>query len=100
MLLTDLGAQTMLEAIEQQTEAAKPQHAEALYRQAVDALIKWQLASRPGVLPPYDDALLSRELALFPDWYVAQHRGISIDSSLRGKLDGLFAQIKASNLQS
>ncbi|MDP1742216.1 aminoglycoside phosphotransferase family protein [Polaromonas sp.] len=100
MLLSDLGAQTMLDVIEQQTEAARPQQAYALYRQAVDALITWQLASRPDVLPPYDDALLSRELALFPDWYVAQHRGITIDSTLRGKLDNLFAQIKASNLQS
>ena len=100
MLLSDLGAQTMLDVIEQQAEADKLRCADALYRQAVDALITWQLASRPDVLPPYDDALLSRELALFPDWYVAQHRGIPIDSTLRSKLDGLFAQIKASNLQS
>jgi len=100
MLLSDLGAQTMLEVIEQQGEADKPERAYALYRQAVDALIGWQLASRPGVLPPYDDALLSRELALFPAWYVAQYRGITIDDTLRGKLGGLFEQIKASNLQS
>ncbi len=58
MLLSDLGAQTMLEVIEQQGEADKPGRACALYRQAVDALIGWQLASRPDVLPPYDDALL------------------------------------------
>ena len=100
MLLSDLGAHTMLDVIEQQAGADKLRCADALYRQAVDALITWQLASRPDVLPPYDDALLSRELALFPDWYVEQHRGITIDSTLRSKLDGLFAQIKASNLQS
>lgn len=100
MLLSDLGAQTMLDVIEQQPEADKPQRAYALYRDAVDALITWQLASQPGVLPPYDEALLSRELALFPDWYVQKHRGIALDSTLRGKLDGLFAQIIASNLQS
>jgi aminoglycoside/choline kinase family phosphotransferase len=100
MLLSDLGAQTMLDVIEQQAEPDRAQRAYALYRQAIDALISWQLASRPGVLPPYDDALLSRELALFPDWYVQKHRGIAIDSSLQGKLDALFAQIKASNLQS
>ena len=62
--------------------------------------MRWQLASLPDVLPLYDDALLSRELSLFPDWYVQQHRGITIDSTLRGKLDALFEQIKASNLQS
>ncbi len=100
MLLSDLGAQTMLDVIEQQPEADKAQKAYALYREAVDALITWQLASRPGELPDYDDALLSRELALFPEWYVHKHRGIALDSTLQGKLDVLFAQIKASNLQS
>ncbi len=98
MLLSDLGAQTMLEVIDQQSEAERPQRAYALYREAVDALVSWQLASKPDVLPPYDDALLSRELALFPDWYMEKHRGIAIDSTLRGKLDGLFGQIKDSNL--
>ncbi len=100
MLLSDLGAKTMLEVIEQQTEADREKRAYTLYREAVDALIRWQRASQPGVLPPYDEALLSRELALFPDWYVTQYRGIAIDDTLRSKLDGLFAQIKASNLQS
>src|SRR3546814_9292352 len=40
---------------------------------AIDALLRWQLASRPGVLPAYDAPLLRRELAFFPDWYVARH---------------------------
>jgi aminoglycoside/choline kinase family phosphotransferase len=98
MLLSDLGAQTMLEVIAQTPESGRAQRAYGLYREAVDALVRWQLASRPDVLPLYDDALLSRELALFPDWYVEKHRGINVDSTLRGKLDGLFAQIKDSNL--
>ena len=46
--------------------------APALYRDACGALIRWQLASRDGVLPRYDEAMLARELELFPDWYVAQ----------------------------
>ncbi|MDO9115351.1 MAG: phosphotransferase [Polaromonas sp.] len=100
MLLSDLGARTMLEVIEQQPEAGKAQRAYDLYREAIDVLVRWQLASQPDVLPPYDDALLARELALFPDWYVEKHRGITVDSTLRGKLDGLFAQIKDSNLNS
>ena len=100
MLLSDLGAQTMLDVIEQQPEASKTQRAYTLYREAVDALITWQLASRPDVLPAYDEALLSRELALFPDWYVAKHRGISLDAAAQATLDKAFAQIKASNLQS
>ncbi|MFM2240500.1 MAG: hypothetical protein RJA69_1874, partial [Pseudomonadota bacterium] len=62
MLLTDLGHDTMMQAIEPEV----PQANQALYLQAVDALVQWQLASRPGQLPPYDAALLRRELSLFP----------------------------------
>jgi len=72
----------------------------ALYVQAIDALVRWQLSSKPGVLPPYDDALLSRELTLFPDWYVAQHRNFALTTAHQGVLDDAFKHIKASNLQS
>ena len=104
MLLSDLGAQTMMEVIAPPAGAlamaqATPAHFD-LYMQAVDVLVRWQLASRPDVLPLYDEALLSRELALFPDWYVGRHRGVALDAVLLGKLDALFAQIKASNLNS
>jgi len=104
MLLSDLGAQTMLELIAPPAAVdaiAKPTSAHfELYMAAVDALVRWQFASRPGVLPPYDDALLSRELALFPEWYVARYRGINLAGGLQDRLDVLFAQIRASNLQS
>jgi len=104
MLLSDLGAQTMMDVIAPPAGAlaiaeATPAHFD-LYMQAVDALVRWQLASRSGVLPLYDDALLSRELALFPEWYVGKHRGVALDAGLTSKLDALFAQIKASNLNS
>lgn len=104
MLLSDLGAQTMLDVIAPPAAVdgvAEPTSAHHdLYMDAVDVLVRWQLASKPGVLPPYDDALLSRELALFPEWYVGRHRGFATDAALMGKLDPIFAQIKASNLQS
>jgi len=104
MLLSDLGAQTMMEAIAPPAEidaiaSPTPAHYD-LYVDAVEALVRWQLASQPGVLPPYDDALLSRELSLFPDWYVAKHRGIALDTGLQDKLNVIFEQIKASNLNS
>ena len=104
MLLSDLGSQTMMDIIKQQgalgSVPQKGQPIHQLYMDAVDALIQWQLSSRPDVLPAYDDALLSRELALFPDWYIAQHRGITVDTALQEKLAGFFAQIKDSNLNS
>ncbi len=94
MLLSDLGAQTMMQVIDQDDARAN----QGLYLQAVDALIAWQSASTPGVLPPYDEALLRRELELFPDWYLARHRGVSVDAEVRRTLDDAFAQIIANNL--
>jgi aminoglycoside/choline kinase family phosphotransferase len=68
LLLSDLGTETYLAALKR-----APERADTLFADATAALVKWQLASRPGVLPPYDDALLRREIQLFPDWYVARH---------------------------
>ena len=96
MLLTDLGTRTMIEVLDRE----RPEANRALYVNAVDALIAWQLASRPGELPPYDRALLMRELSLFPDWYVAKHRGIAVDGKLRETLDAMFALIVERNLAS
>ena len=66
LLLSDLGTQTYLHVINEG-------NADELFAPAITALVRWQQSSRPGQLPPYDDALLRRELALFPDWYVARH---------------------------
>ena len=96
MLLTDLGDQTMMSAI----DVKNPQANHALYMQAVDALIAWQLSSKAGVLPPYDEALLNRELNLFPDWYLAQHRQIDVQGKIRNTLDSTFKMLVTRNLAS
>ena len=93
LLLTDLGTTTYLAALQQDDASA-----DALFRDATDALIAWQLASRPGVLPPYDAALLRRELDLFPDWYLARHLGLVLAPQQRQVLERMFALIMASNL--
>jgi aminoglycoside/choline kinase family phosphotransferase len=95
MLLDDLGHRTMIEALDQDTRANQ-----ALYMRAVDALVRWQLASKPGVLPPYDEALLMRELSLFPDWYLARHKGVAVEGSLRDTLEQTFRAIVRNNLAS
>ncbi len=96
MLLTDLGDHTMMSAINPQN----PQANHALYMQAVDALIAWQLSSKPGVLPLYDEALLNRELSLFPDWYLVQHRQLDVQGKMRNTLDSTFKMLVARNLSS
>jgi aminoglycoside/choline kinase family phosphotransferase len=94
LLLDDLGFQTMLDVI----DPADPAAARPLYEQAIDSLIRWQLASKPDVLPPYDKALLERELALFPQWYIGQHRGIAVEGKLKERLDRTFGLIVENNL--
>jgi len=96
MLLDDLGHQTMIEVVDRE----RPEANQKLYLRAVDALVAWQVASRPGVLPPYDEALLARELALFPDWYLARHRGVAVEGQLRETLDATFQLIIRRNLAS
>ena len=99
MLLTDLGAKTMMEVINPQLsdDLAEPNF--DLYMQAVDALIDWQLASKPGVLPLYDEALLRRELALFPDWYLAKHKSVTLDATQQATLDNAYSLIVKRNLE-
>ena len=93
LLLTDLGDTTYLEALR-----ADPGAAAGLFGAATDALVRWQLASRAGELPPYDEALLRRELALFPDWYLARHLGIALAPNQAETLARVFDRIVASNL--
>ena len=91
LLLSDLGTRTYRDALDQ---ASAP----ALYRDACSALLAWQLASRESVLPRYDEAMLARELALFPDWYVARHLGLTLTGAQRAVLDAAFRRILDNNL--
>jgi len=94
LLLDDLGRHTMLDLIDRENaEANRPR-----YEQAIDALVRWQRASRPGVLPPYDAALLQRELALFPQWYLGAHRGVAIKGKVQETLARTFALLVENNL--
>ncbi len=94
MLLDDLGHRAMIEAVNE----ADPHANQGLYMRAVDALLTWQLASRPNVLPAYDGPLLARELALFPDWYLERHRGVKVEGPMRQTLDQIFRLIIDRNL--
>ena len=82
LLLSDLGNTTYLEVL---TAA----NADALFADAIAALVTWQRASRAGVLPPYDRALLQREMDLFPEWYVGRHLGITLSAAQRASLAGI-----------
>ncbi|HEX8738737.1 MAG TPA: phosphotransferase [Casimicrobiaceae bacterium] len=91
LLMTDLGDRTYADALDDAT-------ADWLYRDALDALVRWQRATREGALPAYDDALLRRELALFPDWYLARHLCVVPTAAERETLAATFDLLVANNL--
>jgi len=91
LLLSDLGNTTYLQAL-------NTTNASQLYGAATDALIKIQLAARADELPPYDEALLRRELNLFPEWYIAKHLGVTLTENQQAKLEEVFSRILANNL--
>ena len=91
LLLSDLGRTTYLEALNDANAAA-------LFADATGALVRWQLATRPGELPPYDEALIRREMALFPEWYVGRHLGIGLSPSQQAAFEGVVASLVHSAL--
>jgi aminoglycoside/choline kinase family phosphotransferase len=91
LLLSDLGRTTYLQVLD-------ATNADALYRDAIDALIKIQLASREGKLPDYDEALLTREVRLFPDWYIAKWRSRTLSARESAVLEQMFARVLENNL--
>jgi aminoglycoside/choline kinase family phosphotransferase len=91
LMLTDLGSTSYLQALREQAPAP-------LFHDAIDALVRWQLATRPGELPPYDAALLRRELDLFPDWYLARHREAALDGEQKSALEKVFRALLDSAL--
>jgi aminoglycoside/choline kinase family phosphotransferase len=91
LLLTDLGNRTYLAALDAES-------APQLYSDAIDALIRWQSATRDGTLPPYDETLLARELSLFPDWYVAKHLGRPLSPAQAQTVAHAFRLILDNNL--
>lgn len=96
LLLSDLGHTTYLSALNE--TGLNQAVAHELYLASNDALIRIQQASRPGVLPEYDRALLTRELMLFPDWYVEKHLGATMTPDQRAILDTVFERLLANNL--
>lgn len=84
LLLEDFGQRTLLQELEAGGDP-QPQ-----YRAALHALRRLQSGSAPGRFPDYDRAVLLRELMLFPEWYVARHKGIELTPAERQTLESSF----------
>jgi len=77
LLLDDLGSELYLQALQAAQAGGDLRRADRLMRDAIGALVTWQLKVPANALPPYDEALLRRELALFPDWCVARECAVT-----------------------
>ncbi len=91
LLLNDLGTKTFLSGLNSET-------ADHLYADATHALVQMQLASKPDALPQYDQALLQRELDLFPEWYLKKHLKIQLSDLQQTQLKQSFDFIIENNL--
>ena len=85
LLLTDLGRIGYLEALHADLSLA-----DTLIRPVLDTLVRWQLASSSATLPPYDAALLRRELELFPEWFIGRHLGVTLADNEKLLLERSF----------
>ena len=93
LLLEDLGEATFLDCLERGDD---PQ---PLYAAAADTLRAHPEArAGPACCPDYDRALLARELALFPDWYLARELRRELAPPEREALRTAFDALLANNL--
>src|SRR5690606_31778108 len=96
MLLSDLGHHTLLSVLvaDQPPDAGNRQR----YAAALHELVRLQQVQQgQGAqgLPPNDDALLQRELDLFPDWYLGPLRQATLGEPQSAQLAQALTLIKA-----
>ena len=93
LLITDLGAQSYLEALAADS-------VERLYGDALGALVVLQagIYTDSSFLPAYDAPLLRREMELFREWYLGRHLGLALSGEQHATLDRSFAVLTESAL--
>jgi N-acetylmuramate 1-kinase len=98
LLLTDFGDTTFLSKV----AAVQAREASPYYTKAITQLVQLQKAvtcnNPQWPLPTYNREVLLRELMLYPDWYIAQHKGIALSDKERATLMAAFELIMANNL--
>ncbi len=77
LLLDDLGHGLYLGALQSAQAQGDGARADRLMRDAIAALVAMQRGVAASALPPFDEALLRRELDLFPAWCVQREHGLA-----------------------
>lgn len=91
VLMSDLGRTHYLDVLEDAS-------ADALYADAMAALLRMQREVSVDGLPAYDAAMLHAEMELMPEWFLGRHLGVHPDDTDRSMLEAAFDHLVASAL--
>jgi len=86
ILMEDLGARAYLPELNAHT-------VDALYADALDALLRMQTRADARGLPVFDDAFVRMELELMPQWFLQRHLGLDMGADVRAMLDTAFSTL-------
>jgi len=86
ILMEDLGSRAYLPELNAQT-------VDALYADALDALLRMQRQADPRGLPVFDEAFLRMELELMPQWFLRRHLGHDLTGHERAIVDAAFSAL-------
>ncbi len=94
LLLTDLGSEQYLSHLSDDT-------ADALYSDAIDALVTLQVRGHQGSeqLPFYNRQRLMDEMHLFCEWYVGKFLGLELNASQQTVIDEAFEWLAGQALE-
>ena len=84
LLIEDLGSQLYLPALTDTT-------VDALYADAMDALLCMQRDVDVTGMQAYDRAFLQRELEIMPEWFLGRHLGFAPGTEQREVMDAAFS---------
>lgn len=86
ILMEDLGTCSYLSQLDARS-------ADALYADALDALLRMQTRVDAGGLAHFDRGFALRELALMPEWFLRRHLGHAIDGGEREVIERAFLHL-------
>jgi hypothetical protein len=92
LLIEDLGSVLYLPALDDHS-------VDALYGDALEALLRMQRDVDTAGMQRYDEAFLLRELELMPSWFLGTHLGLELDADDSRTLTRAFERLVASALE-
>jgi len=92
LLLSDLGTRTYLAELNDTS-------VDALYADALNALLRMQERTDTRDLPIYDHMRLTAEMQLFSDWFLTRHLGVVADAQATALIDNCMLVLASSALE-